>query len=75
MMIDKGRLPGRALIDSGVLMRFLEPDNPLFLRDPRAEVCNAFCEAMLECAKTLLIRLAPFVSVMRGAGGDYRYRI
>ncbi|MEZ4295058.1 MAG: type II toxin-antitoxin system VapC family toxin [Polyangiaceae bacterium] len=62
--MDPDRLPLRALIDTGVLLRFLG-DQP---HDPRAPACKAFCQAMLAAGRELLIAAPTIAEVARHSG-------
>jgi predicted nucleic acid-binding protein len=63
-MIDKDKLPEDAMIDTGVLMRFLG-DQP---QDPRAPLCRAFCEEMVKLGRKLWVAAPTIAELVRHRG-------
>jgi predicted nucleic acid-binding protein len=67
MAMEADLLPRRALIDSGVLMRALEPHH----RDAIAPVCMLFWETMLAHELEILVAAPTLAELIRsGASGD-----
>jgi hypothetical protein len=64
--IDPTKLPQRALVDTGVVIRALgeRPD------DLRSPTCEAFWNAMLENGREILIAAPSLAEVMRQEGKD-----
>jgi predicted nucleic acid-binding protein len=61
MAIDNNKLPGRALIDSGIVMRALGDLSD----DPRAKLCVEFFLAMLANGREMLIAAPTLAEVIR----------
>jgi hypothetical protein len=62
--MDSRKLPGRALVDSGVVTRSMGDLAP----DDATEVCKGFYEAMLAFGREILIAAPTIAEVMRKDG-------
>jgi predicted nucleic acid-binding protein len=59
--VDSGRLPGRALLDTGVLIRAIGKRR----HDEEARACHMFVDAMIEAGRTILVAAPSYAEMLR----------